>query len=175
MAQPDTYTPATAFAAFNPSAYVNHGTLTDAELAEIASIFAQYKTNIALLQRDDGALKNGIVTQESLSEDIYAGLNTPSVWAVTTAYVLRDSVVYNGVFYKCIVAHTSTSSFATDLAGGKWSALIDFSLYAGPQLGDVMPKRSRPAGSTSDGTALTASRSDHAHPALSVAMQFARA
>ena len=40
-------------------------------------------------------------------------------WATTTAYALADLVTESGLFYVCAAAHTS-STFATDLAAGKW-------------------------------------------------------
>ncbi len=48
-------------------------------------------------------------------------------WTSNTAYALNDFVVSGSYYAICIEAHTSGLDFATDLAGGKWSVLIDLS------------------------------------------------
>jgi hypothetical protein len=40
-------------------------------------------------------------------------------WITATAYSLQQVVVSGGVYYRCMVPHTS-GTFATDLSGGKW-------------------------------------------------------
>lgn len=44
------------------------------------------------------------------------------IWLPATAYVLLDVRTYNpsGECYRCLVPHTSSASFADDLAAGKW-------------------------------------------------------
>lgn len=101
------------------------GATLDSEFNTIRSRMNEMLVNSTLIQRSDGALANGVVTQDSLAEEIYAGINTPSVWTTATSYSVRDSVVFSTKFYKCIVAHTS-GTFATDLAAAKWSLLFDF-------------------------------------------------
>lgn len=156
------YSPTTEFADFNPSAFPNLGTDLDTEFNNLNTTLDAVQLNIADVRRSDGALKNGIVRQESLHSEIYAGLNTPGVWVTATAYVLRDSVVRDGVFYKCIVAHTS-GTFATDLAALKWEELVDFADFSGPQLGDTTPTALSVGASATAGVAITASRVDHVH------------
>ena len=46
----------------------------------------------------------------------------PSGWLTATVYNLGDYVQTGGVYYYCLIAHTS-GTFATDLAAGKWYAL----------------------------------------------------
>ena len=43
-------------------------------------------------------------------------------WVTSTAYIPDNKVVYSGLIYRCLVAHTS-GTFATDLAAGDWVAL----------------------------------------------------
>ena len=43
-------------------------------------------------------------------------------WTTATAYVVGDFVKNDSTLYYCIVANTSTSLFATDLAAGEWLA-----------------------------------------------------
>ncbi len=47
-----------------------------------------------------------------------------TAWAGSTVYAVDDLVVETGSEYICLNAHTSTGTFATDLAAGKWQ-LID--------------------------------------------------
>ena len=52
-------------------------------------------------------------------------------WLTSTAYSVNDLVIYEatgdftGNIYRCVSAHTSTSSFENDLAAGKWVIYID--------------------------------------------------
>ena len=55
-----------------------------------------------------------------------AFLKPIAVWAASTAYVTGPPASYvsnGGSSYECLVAHTSGSSFATDLAAGKWGSV----------------------------------------------------
>lgn len=49
-------------------------------------------------------------------------VSSASVWGQHKAYVVGDFATNNGIKYYCIVAHTSGTVFATDLAAGKWVA-----------------------------------------------------
>ncbi|MER9743951.1 hypothetical protein [Mesorhizobium sp. M0187] len=55
------------------------------------------------------------------------GFGPPSAWLTATAYTARDTVFHGTAFYSCLVSHTS-GVFATDLSGGDWELLADFSL-----------------------------------------------
>ena len=43
-----------------------------------------------------------------------------TAWATSTAYAFGQRITNGGVWYRCIVAHTS-GTFATDLSNGKWT------------------------------------------------------
>src|SRR5689334_23200892 len=74
MAQPDTYTPAHEFLTDEAATPALPGSELDIEFNALAAILEQYQTNLALIQRDDGALKNGIVTAEALDTVLAAAL-----------------------------------------------------------------------------------------------------
>lgn len=99
------------------------GSDMDAELNAVATALNKTEDRLAELQRSDGALKNAVVTPDSLSTAalaLIAGVGTPKGnWLTTTAYVGLDLVAINGNAYICVVAHTA-GVFATDLAAGKW-------------------------------------------------------
>ena len=59
-----------------------------------------------------------------------AAINNRSAWAATTAYALKDIVLTGGTWYMCVVAHTSSTAFATDTAS-KWR------VYQGVTSGDL--------------------------------------
>jgi len=64
-------------------------------------------------------------------------MTTPDVdlWVAATAYAVDDKVSYNGVFYICLIAHTSTL-FSTDLAAVKWELITDWVTATAYKLGD---------------------------------------
>jgi hypothetical protein len=43
-----------------------------------------------------------------------------TIWASGQSYIVNQLVVYNYAIYLCLVAHTSSALFSTDLAAGKW-------------------------------------------------------
>lgn len=174
MTQPAAYAPTTSFDPFNPSSFPNFGRKVDVEFANIATTTNEIRTNLALLQRDDGALANDSVGPDQLENSVFAGINTPAAWVTATAYVVRDSVYFivtgsSGYtkWYKCIVAHTS-GVFATDLAAGYWELVLEAD--AGPTgpagagtASDVTPA-AIVIGAGTVGVTTAFSRDDHVHP-----------
>ena len=84
-------------------------------------------TNLALIQRDDGEIRDSMVKLHTLSGDVNKYLvavgGVPrGLWATATAYALRDVVNSGGNTYICCVAHTS-GTFAPDLAVPYWLLL----------------------------------------------------
>ncbi len=43
-----------------------------------------------------------------------------TLWASSTSYVVNQLVINSDKLYRCLIAHTSTASFATDLGAGNW-------------------------------------------------------
>lgn len=114
----------------------------DAELNAIALTAGQIRANLGLIQRDDGALANQTVTPDSLSAGalamIHQGEYLPrGAWIAARAFALGDVVTYNAATYLCIVAHTSVTQFATDLAAGKWLLIANGALAGGGQAVDL--------------------------------------
>lgn len=113
----------------------------DGLMTALKSTTDQIIDNLALLQRDDGALIDGIVEIHTLSAEVLALLSSTAWtvrggWVTATDYEKGDIVLQSDVVYVCIVAHTS-GVFATDLAADYWglvansnASLIDF-LQAG--------------------------------------------
>lgn len=131
MSQPPGYARGfgfTDFATSYPSSSLP-GASVDAEFNAVALTLAAVLANLAMLQRDDGALKNQIVTLDSMSPAALialAGEWTPrGAWLTATAYAVTDVVSSGTCSYVCAVAHTSAALLATDVAAGKWVLLFD--------------------------------------------------
>lgn len=128
MAQPTRYTPAYDFQDYqtaNPTAPLP-GDKVDIELAALEITTDAVCDNLALIQRDDGALANAVVTPDSLSTAaralVAASGNPRGAWVTATAYAVADVVSNSGVTYICCTAHTS-GTFSTDLTAVKWLVL----------------------------------------------------
>lgn len=125
MPQPNPYTRSYDFTDFQEQ-YPNQplpAAPVDANLDNIAIAIRQVINRLILVQRDDGKLKNQLVTIDSLSNDVRAllgsNINPRGNWVTATAYAVLDLVNVNGVTYICAVAHTS-GTFVTDRNAGKW-------------------------------------------------------
>jgi len=118
MTQPRAYVLTTTFNDFsttNPSD-PHSGSELDTEFVEIQQNTDDLKTNIALIQRDDGKLKNESVHKDAFDQDSLAliglsGYTLKGAWAATTAYVVGDLVTNNDATYVATTAHTSASTF----------------------------------------------------------------
>ncbi len=96
----------------------------DGLFTAIQTTLDQILTNLALIQRDDGALLDGTVRIHTLSSEVRALLASTAwavrgTWVTATEYEQGDVVVQSGVVYVCMEGHTS-GAFATDLAADKW-------------------------------------------------------
>lgn len=126
------YTPATNFADDERNNAGGRSTVRtdrlDAELAAIETTTDDLRTNLALVQRDDGKLLDGLVEPYNLSASTKAYVlatkwNARGLWATATAYAVNDMVDVSGASYICATAHTS-GVFATDYAAGKWQIFV---------------------------------------------------
>jgi hypothetical protein len=109
------------------------GSEVDAELDAVKLTTDQLRSNIGLIQRDDGKLANQAVTPESLSAGalamIHQGEYVPrGAWVAARVYELGDLVDFNAATYLCVVAHTSVTQFANDLAAGRWLLIANGAL-----------------------------------------------
>lgn len=118
------------YQALNTSAPFNGANL-DNELVKIQTNLTGLNNNAAMIQRDDGAMRNQIVHPETLSPSVLALFLAGAVtvdpvnafWATATVYPAYRLLVNGTTAYLSTVAHTSAAAFATDLAAAKWVAL----------------------------------------------------
>lgn len=130
MAQPTAYDPAHEFLTDEALNTAFPGSELDIEFGALQQTIDEILTNLALIQRDDGLLANGVVTYDSLSEELQSnGLAPADAWLTATAYAVGDAVIEGGSLYRCLVAHTS-GTFATDLAAAYWDLIV--ALPTGP-------------------------------------------
>lgn len=124
MANPNPYNPSYSFSDWQTSnpAKPLPAPQIDNELANISSSLNAAITALNQVRRSDGKLANGIVTFESLNNDLKAGYSggAVSAWApivdyatgiVAQALAPATLVFYQGESYVCIVAHTTTALF----------------------------------------------------------------
>ncbi|MEY9506913.1 hypothetical protein ABIE87_006471 [Bradyrhizobium diazoefficiens] len=131
MSQPPPYTPAHSFVSDSSTLANFPGQALDVEFNDIKTTTDAIRANLALIQRDDGALANNSITYDQLSVALQtAGLQPATLWIVGFTYPVGYNVIQSANLYRCLIAHTS-GTFATDLAAGKW--LLVTSLAAGPQ------------------------------------------
>lgn len=134
MADTTEYLRGTSFTdaqAANPTSPLS-GPGLDAELDNVKIALDSTQQSLDLIQRDDGALANGIVTTESLAAQVRAGVDPATKWVTGTDYVVNNAVFHDTSgagtslkLYRCLVAHTS-GTFSTDLSGGKWVEMADY-------------------------------------------------
>lgn len=130
MADPTKFVPGFDYSDFeqsNPTLPKPGGQL-DNDFANIKQTTDQTIDALKQIRRSDGALKNGIVTADSLSPGLIIGIETPQAWQTGTQYAPPDAVfISSGVnqgIYRATILHTSTT-FAADLAAGKWELIFN--------------------------------------------------
>jgi hypothetical protein len=141
MPQPSGYTPATNFAEEEADQVGGRSSVRtaalDAELAAIELTLDGLCTNLALIQRDDGEIRDRMVKIHTLATDVITligsgsfTINDPVAWATGINYAARSIVTSGTGTYVAVSTHLSAALFATDLAAGKWVALFDTDVYA---------------------------------------------
>ncbi len=132
MSQPTPYAPVTNFASDERDNAGGRSTVrtdrVDAEFEALEVTTSEILTNLAIIQRDDGKLADGLVEYYNLSAAARAALQATKwtargLWATATAYAVNDMVDVNGAAYICAIAHTS-GTFNTDYAAGKWQIFV---------------------------------------------------
>lgn len=113
------YNPATSFANDETNQVAGRSTVRtvalDTEHANIAASINALKTNLELLQRDDGKLDDFLIEPYALAEQtraLFSTRGTPrGLWAAGTGYAVGDVVQEASVAYICYTAHLSAAPF----------------------------------------------------------------
>jgi hypothetical protein len=130
MSQPTAYSKTTNFSQEEANNVGGRSTvrasMVDAELSNIETTLDQTLANLALIQRDDGKLRDGLVELYNLSPStrLIVGLDIVprGAWVQDRAYALNDLVEQDSASYVCVQAHTSTT-FAADHSASRWLIL----------------------------------------------------
>jgi len=114
------YNPTTSFADDETNQASGRSTVktvsVDVETANISASVNGLNTNLKLLQRDDGKLRDFAVQAYALSESLRAmlaagGRPVRGAWQANTNYAIGDLVQRSAVGYICQTAHNSGPSF----------------------------------------------------------------
>lgn len=130
MADPTKFVPGFDYSDFEQSnpTLPKPGAQLDNDFANIKQTTDQTIDALKQIRRSDGALKNGIVTADSLSPGLIIGIETPQAWQTGVTYTPPDAVfISSGVnqgIYRATITHVSTT-FAADLAAGKWELIFN--------------------------------------------------
>lgn len=128
MAQPTPYDRQANFSneeALNPTGKTPGASL-DAEFNSVKVSLDQTQANLALIQRDDGALANGSVGLDQLADSLSVGFTLRGPWEAPENYVAGDGVTYDSVFYRALVSHLSVIGETPDTEPTLWLAVADF-------------------------------------------------
>jgi hypothetical protein len=79
---------------------------------------------LALIQRDDGKLRNDSVGLDQLAPDVNLAFSPPTNWAPNTHYDVTATVWANGDFMQNKDEHVSAATWALDAA--HWDLIVDF-------------------------------------------------
>lgn len=153
MTQPVPYTRKANFteaAVSNPASPIAPASL-DLEFNALLTTLGMAVLNLGLIQRDDGALRNQLVTLDTLSPAVLVALGAGSEWRPRGAwitdqdYLVSDVVTEGTRTLVATEAHSAAADIETDIAAGRWTLIFDT------------------AGSTpADGTVTTAKLADGA-------------
>jgi hypothetical protein len=130
-AVPPSFTPVTSFSTLAQQPITTTGlpgSELDGEFSRASDSINQIKSRLSEIQRDDGKIRNGVVTTEALSGDvkslfISSGAN-PITWSAGIEIKVGDLVSNppsSPGTYLCIIAHTSSNLFTSDL--NKWALI----------------------------------------------------
>jgi len=109
---------------------------TQVAAAAASAVAADASADAALVSELAAAASEAIVVA---SADNLADLEYMGNWATATAYLKNNIVYYNtdGSSYICLISHTSSAGFATDLGLGRWG-LLAIQGAAGAGTGDML-------------------------------------
>ena len=103
------------------------GTRVDADFDQTNNAIDAILAAIGSILRSDGALANGSVTRNALAADVRLGLGASRPWKTGQAYAPDETVTSGYGLYVCLVPHTASAVFNSDLILGRWELLADLS------------------------------------------------
>lgn len=128
MAQPASYDRQASFSneeSLNPTTKTPGASL-DAEFNAVKISLDQTQSNLSLLQRDDGALRNGSVGPDQLADSLSVGFTLRGAWEAPENYLTGDGVTYDSVFYRALASHVSVLGETPDTQPTLWLSVANF-------------------------------------------------
>ena len=111
----------------HPAGKAARGVDLDAEFDDVEKALDETQSRLRMLQRDDGRLRNRVVTRETLDPSIALGFSPPIDWEPETFYTLTSAVFFDNALYLSLADHTSDPfDFQVDLNAGRWEIAVDF-------------------------------------------------
>ncbi|HRO90375.1 MAG TPA: hypothetical protein PLC06_07750 [Promineifilum sp.] len=102
------------------------GQQIDTDLANLKEAVDTLNEFVRGVTRSDGEVGNQTIGHDQLKPELSIGLEPPVTWATATDYEAGQTVFTGLGYYRATADHTSSVSFAADLATGLWELLIDF-------------------------------------------------
>ena len=102
------------------------GNQVDAELNSLKITLDQTLQNIALIQRDDGQIKNESIGYEQLKPSLSVGFTLKGEWTAGVNYVQGDGVTYLNKFYRAKLSNLSTTLTRPGVSTATWEVVADF-------------------------------------------------
>lgn len=135
MTQPVPYTRKANFteaAVANPASPIAPASL-DLEFNAILQTLGMAALNLGLIQRDDGALRNALVSLDSLKPDVLIALGAGSEWRPRGAWITDQDYLVSDVVSEgtrtlvATVPHQAAVDIDDDIAAGYWTLIFDTS------------------------------------------------
>ncbi len=146
MADPTKFTPPYDFSDYQATNPISPlpGTQIDISLDQIAQSSDTIVEAIKDVRRSDGALKNGIVTPDSLAASMSMGFTLQGAWTDGVTYSAGDGVPYGTAIYKCLVSHTASAGHEPGVDTALWVFLFSTAALSVDD-GSVTPPKLEPA------------------------------
>lgn len=128
MAAPTPYSRFRSFQneqALAPTAPLN-GAAVDEEYNRLKITTDTLIAALADIRRDDGALRNGVVTRDALAPNLTVGFGAPRLWQAGLAFNQGDTTFHAGIFYFSNVAHVASVANRPDVDPATWTVIADF-------------------------------------------------
>lgn len=122
MTQPTAYVPAHTFVTDESLLPEFPGAQLDIEINALKTFTEQVRTNLALIQRDDGALLNGVVTADALDPVLAASLGDLSSLAEVQALIDSATASAATATTQASAASTSATTASTQASNASTSA-----------------------------------------------------
>lgn len=79
---------------------------------------------LSSIARFGPTIKSGSVTKPATNPEVFSGLRRPIYWMPNTLFRAGQALLADNSYYFTHTTHTSSNSFAADVAAGRWTIII---------------------------------------------------